>query len=896
MKLISCHIAGFGRIKDLKLDFDCGICEFFEENGWGKTTLSVFLKSMFYGLEYSPRKKELTERAMYEPWDGGVYGGNLVFSVDEKLYRIERTFGQKDKDDTFAIYDLPVETPSSAYTSNIGEELFEVDRESFERSIFIPQDSLEVGITDSLNAKMGGVASVSDDMKNYEEVVKRIETAAKEYTSSSRINPGRIKKITEDITSAREMSESIPTLQEAYEAKCNLLATRQQNLHELESQKSEISARIKAAGAAEQRLGELRAKQQSLEGYKQTQATLDDFFARGVPADEDLDEWDSRERDLEVNRSRREELRSKQPSGEDLDVLVELFEDRPIGEEKLTEWSQQADKIKELRLKGTHSQMTKEDRDALTDLKNFFRKKLPDPEEIKEQLGIANQEIELSGKLKTQEERYSALRKQMDEHHESKSGHSSIASILIFILLTLTLFFGGFYFKVLFSAKSTLTDVIAYTCVGLGVMLIISFVGTIILRYQRDKRDREKFEQELWDASDELEATQSEHDRMRGISESFLADFDMEYEDIQQAIIEVQRRADRFLALQENERQFASTNSDSLDELSELQLKLYTSLAHYTTVLGVNLYDTQDEDRVIRDLSVLNTRYRDFQDREKEIHRVSGEITAESDGLRAVVSSYPVEEPDSIPHALKEIRQKVMLYSETGKRIEEITEELKEYEETPDSTVETESLASLQEKQQALEEEITELKGYITDDIRDLDERSQQLSDCEDAAGRIPALEEDRAEMEEQVRLYEETLQCLGEAKENFLSAYMGPLQRSMTSYLRRVYPGGEADILAGDIRLDMNLDIQLQQAGITRSGKHLSAGYHDMAAFCARLALVDVLFGGESPMIVMDDPFTNFDEDKLEKAKELVREVSEKHQIIYFTCHGSRSVKEAGR
>ncbi|MBQ5484844.1 MAG: AAA family ATPase, partial [Lachnospiraceae bacterium] len=100
MKLISCYISGFGRMADQSFDFREGLNQVMENNGWGKTTLTVFLKAMFYGLEYSPRKNALSDREHYKPWGGGTYGGSLSIRVGHKSYRIERTFGEKDKEDT----------------------------------------------------------------------------------------------------------------------------------------------------------------------------------------------------------------------------------------------------------------------------------------------------------------------------------------------------------------------------------------------------------------------------------------------------------------------------------------------------------------------------------------------------------------------------------------------------------------------------------------------------------------------------------------------------------------------------------------------------------------------------------------------------------------------------
>ena len=44
--------------------------------------------------------------------------------------------------------------------------------------------------------------------------------------------------------------------------------------------------------------------------------------------------------------------------------------------------------------------------------------------------------------------------------------------------------------------------------------------------------------------------------------------------------------------------------------------------------------------------------------------------------------------------------------------------------------------------------------------------------------------------------------------------------------------------------------------------------------------------------MIILDDPFVNFDADKITDARKMMSTLSEKYQIIYFTCHKSRTMK----
>ena len=165
MRLISCYIENFGGIHKFSYEFKEGLNCILQENGWGKTTLATFLKAMFYGMEKSTKRNlDENERKKYEPWNGGAYGGNLVFETDGEIYRIERFFGTKDKEDSFMLYDIKTGLESNVYSKNIGEELFGIDRVSFEQSIFMKQGKYAVSLTDSAAAKMSGLMAGGDDL------------------------------------------------------------------------------------------------------------------------------------------------------------------------------------------------------------------------------------------------------------------------------------------------------------------------------------------------------------------------------------------------------------------------------------------------------------------------------------------------------------------------------------------------------------------------------------------------------------------------------------------------------------------------------------------------------------------------------------------------------------
>ena len=136
MKLIKCHIENYGKLSNLDYNFKDGLNTIKQANGYGKTTFASFIKAMFYGLE-AKRSKTLIDRKKYDPWQGGAFGGSVEFELNGKKYKIERFFGKKENEDTFKLIDLSTNLESQDFSQNIGEEIFKLNKEAYERSTFI---------------------------------------------------------------------------------------------------------------------------------------------------------------------------------------------------------------------------------------------------------------------------------------------------------------------------------------------------------------------------------------------------------------------------------------------------------------------------------------------------------------------------------------------------------------------------------------------------------------------------------------------------------------------------------------------------------------------------------------------------------------------------------------
>ena len=313
MKLISCYITGFGTIKEWSYDFSDGMNALCQENGWGKTTFSVFLKAMFYGMDYSARTKMLTERKHYMPWDGGVCGGYLIFEAEGKRYRVERSFGKTDKDDTFTLIDTNTGAACDDFSQNLGEELFQVDRDSFEKSIFIPQASVSTAMTDSLNAKMGNLASAKDDINNFDEALNRVSEVRKNYTRRSKVNNGKINVIKEEISRCSEVIDKKAAILDGYRKQFDKLEEKKKSLNWMEAEKNRITEAIRTQSKREQDMGAYRQQKEFLEKQQEEMNVMDDFFATGLPSEEEHAKLEDVERQYDMSRRTEKDLAIKLP-------------------------------------------------------------------------------------------------------------------------------------------------------------------------------------------------------------------------------------------------------------------------------------------------------------------------------------------------------------------------------------------------------------------------------------------------------------------------------------------------------------------------------------------------------------------------------------------------------
>ena len=186
MKLISCHIDAFGKLNNVNITFGDGINSICEKNGYGKTTLAMFLKAMFYGLGANARKNsKLTDRTQYLPFSSqGKYGGSLTFVCDKGKFLVRRVFNRTPTLDEFYLYDAENNLPSKVFSQNLGEELFGIGTETFDATIFFGQNHLESEVNDDIKASLSTGQLYGDDLDALSHAVDKIKMKKRDIKST----------------------------------------------------------------------------------------------------------------------------------------------------------------------------------------------------------------------------------------------------------------------------------------------------------------------------------------------------------------------------------------------------------------------------------------------------------------------------------------------------------------------------------------------------------------------------------------------------------------------------------------------------------------------------------------------------------------------------------------
>ena len=812
MRIIGLHIENFGGLHDYTEAFGERLNVRQHPNGWGKSTLAVFIKAMLYGLPATTKRSLIeNERKRYTPWQGGVFGGSLDIEVGGECYRIERSFGAKEAEDTLSVVSLRTGREAEvAWASNPGDGLFGVDAAAYERSTYLsqrPEEMTRDGSV-SLHTKLNRLVDATDDLANYDSAMELLE---KRRRGLRHLTGGG-----GEIADAESRMETLDRDMERCYAQRAVLSACRERMTDLKEKTA------KARAEAEQLQKDLSHELKGREG-------------RAVGAR--LAALQAEERELNaVLADCREALGGKEPTDALLETVSRAVEARDLAERHLSDVCMPEGEIEELQA-----------------LRERFAKGLPTEEKL-DALRLAARDYNRATVLAADVDGEGALIAGVDPKEQYLEARADLLALqksrqdlvqqqeqnkvrrVDPISLTLLALAVAFALGALWYAF-------------LGILGGVCLVGALIfaaLHAQRSKKTAalsEQSKQKIVQLDGEIKQAElclQAIEKAARFARLWRASYPQEpCPGAPEAALCIERLAaqgDRLKALLEKKKQTELEHRACRHALDETQ-------AHLLTLKRQMKGAPEDTSRLVRWLTELGGRHREALAR---LERKQAEIAAIRQQYEAEGQAIETESEQTVDVAALEARQR------------ELTDALSQW---------NEALAR---------EEQTEAR--LSSDVKALDELESERE----------ALALEVEQKKEQLSTIQSAEKYLKEAKERLSGRYLDTMQDSFGRYLGEL-TGEDAPVFT----MDAQFRVKLRAAGLSRDTDAFSTGTRDLIALCERLSLVDAMFEGERPFLILDDPFTNLDDDTIERATALICRVAERYQVLYLTCHSGRVIAD---
>ena len=306
---------------------------------------------------------------------------------------------------------------------------------------------------------------------------------------------------------------------------------------------------------------------------------------------------------------------------------------------------------------------------------------------------------------------------------------------------------------------------------------------------------------------------------------------------------------------------------------------------------------TTGEDSYEESMYALQTkvqRYQTLAQQESRQRAALEEQKTAAEQLTSFLQSYGYVPATDCRSQLNELQEVVQQYYYADANWKEAVRTLLQFEEQVDTgmlekNAEEEDMPSLEELNDSisvLTQNMQMVHKTITEYQKTLENLGMQYDEWEDKKEQLEQLEEIQKEEQQKFHYLKQAKTKLSQAKESLTSRYTDPVLTSFEQYYTSIT--GQDNM---EFYMDANITVTVKEQGKQRDIHTLSTGYQDLIGVCLRFAFVDAMYQQESPMLILDDPFTNLDDDKVIAARTLLQEVAKKYQVIYFTCSDARSM-----
>lgn len=847
MKLLKCHIVGFGNWKNKTIDFKDGLTSVCEKNGFGKSSLASFIRAMFYGLERVTKANNERKRAL--PFDGSPCGGSLDFEWQGNQYSIERSFiGKTPKDDTLICYKNGIETKELGEIP--GNVVFGLDLDSFNRTIFISPTDLEISSSETLNAKMSHFVEGSSDGCDFSSVKESLEELKKKYKP-----------------------------QKNAETK-GLLAIETSKINDLEMQETNLS-NMKAA---------MPAKYEKLQELDKNISINQEKTKKAVSHNALIKSWENYDREKEKIDEKEKEIQ-------------QLKDKYPLGMISLTEETSMKGLLEQYKLDGNtyaNLKLSIAEKDEYDNLKLRFEEDVPTSsflnelqelvlahsnEKSKEPLKLSLEESSLirlfDGRkvnLESLEKRmvtYRSLKKEYDKEPDQISVpiEQKKISLKTPLILGLSLF-------ILFSIVAILLGVFVHPgCYSLFALSVVSLLIPVVYYLNEKKKRAAMPTSENQPNLRKKEMGENLTELKINLSSTFKA-FAVDENELEGSFALFKAKYDSYLKTLQHKKDLNQTNEQNRLSYLAKEKTLQEYFSHYH-------YKGNDYANLLMNLSSDTKKYLSYVQKEKQIEEqrkeLENKIHDEGEKIKALVQKYNMGDPNSYLNQLP-IDRNALQNKENELRKQK--EDLALFKEKENLTERPSSLEGIdlntlsKELEKAINDRQT-LSSQIEEDERN-------ISSLEDEVSSLSEEKDNLAKLKKDYEIVSKTLKALTDAEESLKRRYISPVENQFKKYSQSL-----ENALGEEIEMDTDFNVSFIRDGKRSGAEYLSSGEMTLCALAYRLAITDNIFEGkEKPFLILDDIFADLDETHIHMAKKFMGSLSQNEQILYFTCHSSRDMK----
>ncbi len=863
MRLINLHIENFGILSDYDQEFESGLNVMKEENGFGKTTLGAFIKVMFYGFENETKLRAKRERLKYMPWQGGVYGGSIQFEHAGRQYKITRTFGDDKKKDTFECVDAITKLESEDFDSEtIGETIFDINGESFARTLFISQNEYSHTSFTDIDAKIGNLVEAADDLNDHDEAMELLE---KQKDAIGTYRRGPLKELKGELDDLKKKVLGKPGVEGAIAETETEIESCDQQL--LERKKAEASIQEQMENVAK-----LKDRQKHKKAYETLLASCEDskekylrersYFPGEIPDQGELHAAMEDARKLKALDTKMEDYLLNEQESNTLKKLENKYAGVDFQEEDLKQIHTLVDfwcgEREEIKTRIQQRSLSKTELEQLQEEEKRFKEYPVNAEENQELIHLWREHESLKQRAKEQE-----ISKNTNTGSRNRIPLVGIIVAAIGLLCLI----------VLPSVKIP------------GVFLIGLGIAVAVFGALKKKQNQ--------DVATTLDPTARLEEIERNIQQYLLKyniNYDPDY--VEYSLRNLLSQYESYRRLSQRRDQAVKDNMEDGQRISHIENQVKDVLAKYHfeySEANVLL----DLNQIIQDFKTLKS----YRIGRNNYNKARVEYEASMKKITGFFGTYGFSLSKGFEGSLDEIKEHLSLYQVRKDSYLENKNKKEAFEirygncsqllESADE-IEEDALTRLTEENKKNSDEITRLtRQRMTCDQRlsDLNDSYNELCECEE---RILILKEQKEYYVEKKKILEKAMEHLEGAKNRLNAKYTAPIENALKEYFHQL--AKDSDIT---IDIDAKRQVLIKEKGASRPEESMSFGYKDLIDLCYRLALAKAMYPEESSLLILDDPFSNLDEDKLEKGLQLIKKISEKNQVLYFTCHKSRMFKK---